>query len=256
MFDNYKVISVTPAGRKKHLEILKQYLLKNSDIIDEHHFWVNTNNQQDIDYMNILSKENDFFKVIPCPIKVDGLASIHSFFPSYIDPKTIYIRFDDDICYIAKDAIKKLLECRIKNREYLIVYPHIINNFMNTLEHSVIYKLMGKFDYYKDLKNVALLHDLFISLPEESFYTPSFQSKKGFNINCFCWFGEDFAKFDGKVQVAEEHWISELAPSFYGKQNYVCGDAIVVHYAYLTQREYLDSLNYLEKYKNILLTNF
>ena len=43
-----KVISVTPAGRKIYLEILVPYLLKNRAYIAEHHFWLNTENREDI----------------------------------------------------------------------------------------------------------------------------------------------------------------------------------------------------------------
>jgi len=255
MFEGYRVVSVTPAGRKEHLEILNQYLLRNSHIIDEHHFWVNTTVESDINYMKSVCASNPFFKFIECCTTPKAMGTIYTFFPACIEEDTIYIRFDDDICFIAPDAVQNLLRARIKHPDYFVVYPHIVNNKMNMLSYSPIRAVLQTNDYYKDLEHVAKLHEYCLSLKDwDNLKGFSFATIEGFNINSFCWFGSEFAKFGGVVAPNEEHWISEIGPALYGKKNFVCGDSVVIHFAYLTQREYLKRFDYLDRYRELAIS--
>ena len=52
MLDTTRIVVVTPAGRKRYLEILFRYILKLRPIMDEYRLWVNTENNEDIEYMN------------------------------------------------------------------------------------------------------------------------------------------------------------------------------------------------------------
>ena len=61
MINHKKVVVVTPAGRKRYLEILVHYILKEKNIIDKYVLWGNTRNQEDIEYMKYLTnKYKDF----------------------------------------------------------------------------------------------------------------------------------------------------------------------------------------------------
>ena len=104
MVDGYKVVSVTPAGRQRFVEILHKYLIDLRHIIDNHVWWINTNNQSDIDYLESLVKEYpDFYstKYLPNhPNYTFNNLNIHNFFDESVDENTVYVRFDDDIVFI------------------------------------------------------------------------------------------------------------------------------------------------------------
>ncbi len=251
-------MSVTPAGRKKYLKILASYLLSNRHIIDEHHFWLNTENEEDINYIKDLVNENSFFKLIEPKIKPNWCDSIYHFFKYCIDSNTIYIRFDDDICYIHEDAVKNLLDYRINNPKLLLVYPIIVNNSMNNVLHS---QLRFEGDWWTDNEHVRKKHLFFLDLlankKENSLFIDNFICYKDarrevlrFNINCICWFGRHFALFDGNVGVKEELWLSGMAPEIFERYNGVCGTALVSHFSFYTQTVaddiYESYLNYMK----------
>ena len=50
----YKIVVVTPAGRKKYMNILLSYILKQKNIIDEYRIWVNTTNLEDLNWFKEL----------------------------------------------------------------------------------------------------------------------------------------------------------------------------------------------------------
>jgi len=101
MINNYKIIVVTPAGRKKYLELLIPQIIKLRPFVDEYRLWANTLNQDDLDYMhNISNQYPDFIKIEYLTLKFECNYSICSFFKNCIDADTIYVRFDDDIILI------------------------------------------------------------------------------------------------------------------------------------------------------------
>ena len=59
-----KIILVTPAGRERYLKILYKYLNLQKSDFDEWHLWLNTKNIDDLKYMEKLSNENNFIKLI------------------------------------------------------------------------------------------------------------------------------------------------------------------------------------------------
>ncbi len=65
MFQGRKVVSVTPYGRRRYVEILAHYLLDLRGVIDEHHFWVNTDDREDLAFVEALAAEYpDFFHLV------------------------------------------------------------------------------------------------------------------------------------------------------------------------------------------------
>lgn len=244
MYCGYKIVSVTPAGRKKYLELLVSYLLENKDLIDEHHFWLNTEKESDINYIRKISEKDSFFKVIESKIKPKGCDSIYHFFEYCTDPKTIYIRFDDDICYIHPNAVSNLLAYRIQNPKLFLTYPIIINNSMNVILHP---QLRFDGDWWTNNEHVKKKHSFFLDLLEKgdeaSLFIDNFichydagREPLRFNINCICWFGRHFALFNGRVDIAEELWLSGVAPRSYNKHNGVCGNSLVSHFSFHTQK--------------------
>jgi hypothetical protein len=272
MYAGYKIITVTPAGRKKYLKILHLYLLKNRHIIDKHRFWVNTKNNDDIDFMKSLCRQYpDFYELEFISTDEFSNLTIHNFFKNCIDDDTIYIRFDDDICYIKEDAIENLLKFRISNPDYFIVYPLIVNNcyITNILQKYNIltdkYGVAGSDRMghgWSDSNIVRTLHEDFLTNYLDnnlSIYNLDDHVISDYNIvsiNCFCWMGKGFKKFDGKVGIDEETWIGKDKPYQTFKHNAICGSALVVHFAFYIQRQYLENETFLlEYYQALALDN-
>ena len=55
MYEGYKVIAITPAGRRRYLRILREYV-KTQPLIDEHHILLNP-----IDEYGDISREDDLY---------------------------------------------------------------------------------------------------------------------------------------------------------------------------------------------------
>lgn len=136
MYKNKRIVAVTPAGRKRYLEILKKYVL-NCEFIDEWQIWQNTNNLEDIAYFKELAKEDkrvvietrDFNYHSQCSqAHVINADNIYRFFDKCILNDHVYVRFDDDIVWMNYNSIKNLIDFRIDNPEYFIVYGSIVNN--------------------------------------------------------------------------------------------------------------------------------
>lgn len=127
----YRVVTVTPAGRKRYLAILVPYLLRNRTHIAEHHWWVNTRDAADVEYLEELAAQYPtFFKLDRRTFyNVDQpTVSIWQYFRDCVDEDTIYVRLDDDICYVAPDAIHTLTAYRATHRDPFLVLGNIVNN--------------------------------------------------------------------------------------------------------------------------------
>lgn len=270
-----KIVSVTPAGRKRYLEILVPYLLKNRHIINNHIFWVNTENLDDIDYMkSVCNDYPDFFKLQLAKIPINGNLSIGHFFQECQDEDTLYIRFDDDICFVDEDAVKALIDFRMEHPEYFLVFGNIINNSICSFLHQHLGNLpldLSSIKYdcacdfgWKSPEMAEIIHNNFLSdlhkseLEKYKFEKWILHEYERFSINYFAWFGKDFKKFDGKVEYAEfsttdeEQWLTVDKPRQLCQPNIVCGSSIVAHFAFFTQREYLEkNTQILQEYRVI-----
>lgn len=262
MYNNYKIIVVTPAGRAKHLDILKKYIYKemNKGLIDDWQLWQNTSIAEDISYIDSMVLENP--KVKKCII--DNLGeynpfNIHKFFQFAQDDNTIYLRFDDDIVFIKEGAVEKLIQCRIDNPKPFIICANIINNTTIDKIHQDIGwlgKELGSVSGerldelgWKNPEFVEKIHNTFmISSQPPYFPNRIIGTFKEFSISCFAFWGRDYFKPDPD----EEVWISSIKPRELNRPNMICGNALVVHYAYFPQRPHLDTKpEFLEFYKNI-----
>lgn len=271
MYDNYKVIAVTPAGRKRYLEILVKYMVRLRPVLDAWHLWVNTDNQDDINYFKELEGHYDFIKVVesPEPAKVKDNKTIHKFFVNCTDPDTIYVRFDDDIVFVESKTFSEFLKFRIDNPNYFLVYANIINNGITThlLQRCGVLPEPNKIGYcdyvcfdrigWEKPETAEIVHDVFlknISNLEifKSFKLWHLHHYERCSINCISWLGRDFAQFNGIVGWDEEDWLSVEHPTSLKKTNCIFGDFVVSHFAFFTQRQYLEeNTNYLECYSKL-----
>lgn len=265
-------IIVTPAGRQRYLEVLLQNLLKNRSEFDVWKIWVNTNNQEDIEYMKSIERLHDFIELVYCRIPIytnssgTNNASIHSFFLDCVDPNSVYLRLDDDIVYIHPGSISTMFDSRIQDEAPLIMYGNIINNSAITHLHQRIgaLPLTKKVEYscgcdvgWGDPEFAYSIHQNFIDKHKSGKLEDFFMSNWNLydyarvSINCICFLGKTFAEFGGRVGIDEEQWLAVDAPRHLSRPNRIIGNTLFSHYAFFSQRPYLDTTDILSKYRDI-----
>jgi hypothetical protein len=261
-----KRILVTPAGRKKYLEILFNHLKNLKNEFDEWILWVNTENTDDIRYMEKLESENEFIKLQRTKIGVKGNETIFHFFKECVDENSVYIRLDDDIVYVKPNSLNNLFDFRINNPNYFLVYGNIVNNAILSHLHQKKGTLTNevKFGYHCADHNgwnnpiaAESIHQKFFELNKNNQITDFslnnwiLRDYERVSINVISWLGSEFKKFDGKVGVDEEQWLSCDKPKEIQKPNIIFGDCLFVHYAFFTQVQHIDNTDILELYKDI-----
>ncbi len=265
-----KKIIVTPAGRKRYLEILHKNINKCRDEFDEWRIWVNTDNKDDIDYIETLSKNNDYIKLdyLDIPIDPNGshTATICKFFKKCTDVDSAYLRIDDDVVYIESGSIRDIFNFRIDHPEYFLVFGNILNNAIvtNLYQEKGIIKNFphvsyncedpngwesGEFaidlhNFFLDKYNKKEIKDLFM----ENWVLSNFERC---SINSISWLGKTFSSFGGIVGDAEEIWLSSDQPKNLNMPNVIFGKSLFVHYAFSPQRQRLETTNILERYSKI-----
>ena len=124
MRNGYNIVAVTAAGRRQYMKFLIPHILK-SDMIDRYDIWVNEFSlKMDKREKEQLSElENKYSKVnlVYQPDgKINGIASINAFYKYCVDPKSIYLKLDDDIIWMDNNALCTLVDYRINNPEYFL----------------------------------------------------------------------------------------------------------------------------------------
>ena len=61
MYKGKKIIVCSPVGRKESMRCVFKQVLEQKHIVDEYHLWVNTNVQEDLDYINEFAEANPDF---------------------------------------------------------------------------------------------------------------------------------------------------------------------------------------------------
>lgn len=259
----WKVCAVTPAGRSRHLAILKKYIYKEMEkgLIDHWQLWKNTGVPEDIAYLEEMARENDKVEVIDLGLNVYSAYNIHKFYNYTTDEDTVYLRFDDDITWMSPFACETLVKARLDNPEAFIVSANIVNNTLIGWIHQTIGALSTKagtikyerFDLIAHTSEAyaELVHQTFIEKVKTSrlsdYFFPLWKMNRydSFSICCFAYFGLDLQPIDS---MDEELWISEIRPRDTGRPNLIVGDSLVVHYGYHTQREKLDQKPYIYEF--------
>jgi hypothetical protein len=258
--DKQKVIIVIPYGRKRYTSVLIPQLLKYRSVVDEIHLWMNTTNQEDLEYAK--SIESDFIKLVQLPDGKEpsgnGAALCH-FWQFCTEPDTIYVRFDDDIILVDDfESFKKFIEFRKEHPEYFLVYGTILNNAVVThlqQNEGNVPRELGDVKKecmdevgWRDPLFAEKLHRYILSKEDlKQFYIPNFEHENlRISINCVSWFGKDFKYVD--VVGDEEQDVSVDIPNRLGRKNCIFGEYAIVHFGFHTQREHLDKTDVLDQY--------
>ena len=262
MYQNYKVVVNTAAGRRRYMQYLIPYVLS-SNIVDRYDLWINTHNGADIEFFKQLASIYPKINLVWQPDGwVNGNASINAFYKQCIDEDTIYFKLDDDIIWMEDDAIEKMVKFRVDNPQYLLVSPLVINNAQSTYLLQVCDRLKLNRYYNSAADNNILwrsgefasqLHQWFLKKIENKSFNELHLGSHPmalcrFSINSIMWFGKDLAKIKGIVPGDDEEFMSCILPSKMGWTNCWNADVILAHFAFFTQREQLDKCSILEKY--------
>jgi hypothetical protein len=278
MFQGRKVVICVPSGRYRYLRVLLPYLLadRHADVIDEIRLWVNTDVASDLEYFKRV--EETFQKVnrvMPKGALNKALYdakrdhyqyndSIYRFYADCIEPKTLYCKVDDDICYVHDDFFKNMFSAVIEREAtnfacvgnvFNIPYTSKLQQDRGTLDtklgHSTgdprcpIACTNGEF--------AAHIHKQFLQMVEldevDQLYFDSHTLHGRQRIGVMAWSGENFQRFGGRVGPRDEVELTTRIPEQQLKPLWIVGNAVVSHFAFSHQRAVLeDQTNILGKY--------
>ena len=267
MYNNYKIVCNTAAGRRRYMQYLIPQVIC-SDIVDRYDIWVNTMNKEDIAFFEMLADKYSKIHLVWQPNNmVNGISSINAFYRDCIEDQTIYIKLDDDIVWLAPNFFETIVKFRIDNPQYFVVSPLVINNAKTTYLFQILGKIkLARYQRADSFSKVLWksgefardLHKWFIHnylKPQkwEKLYCQDYpMGITRFSINSIAWFGEDMKEFKGEVVGDDEEFMSCIKPTIEGKTNCFCGNTSIAHFAFGPQRKVLDKADILEQYGNIL----
>ncbi|HEV8389881.1 MAG TPA: hypothetical protein VGQ35_08555 [Dongiaceae bacterium] len=266
MFENYRVVCVTPAGRRRYMRLLVPQILA-SPLVDRYDIWVNTPDEGDLAFLRGVAELDSRVRLVAHP---DGAAprieSIGAFHRTAMDKDTIYVRLDDDVVWLEPGFFEALLRFRIAHPDYFLVMPLIINNALC----SFLLQSFGKIKPTRPINAACMdefgwrdpflaldLHRLLIGLIRRGetarlHLPPREIALNRFSINSICWFGTDMAAIGGRIGEEEEADLSLNVPVRFGRRNCFCGDTIAAHYAFIFQRPKLERSGVLDEYRDVL----
>lgn len=253
-----KRIIVTPAGRRRYMELLARHLARQRSSFDEWHLWLNTGVPEDVEFC----RQQDA-KVIEIPglQPARGTDNIHGFFPiDSCDPGANYLRLDDDVVWLEPGFVDKVFEFREREPEPMCVFANIVNNAIC----SHIHWRLGLVDHcgYACMDGIGWntpgyaehVHRRFLASDDiDRWRFPRWVlgNFERCSINAIAWRGEVFAKFGGKIDLHEESCLTEHAPRHWGT-NVIYGGAMCAHFAFHTQRAHMDATDILGLYRQKL----
>lgn len=235
-----------------------------SDIVHRYDIWINTTNEDDINFFKYLEKKFEKINLIYQPDgNVNGNKSINAFFKTSISEDEIYVRLDDDIMWIIPGFFNKIYQKRIEDNESFLISPLVVNNSIST--H--LFQQNNKLQYGSYLPAICMdeltwknphfaydLHLWFLNHLENNTYNSLLTDDyiialNRFSINSISWHGSEFKKFEAVVLGDEEEYLTVIKPAELKKFNKIIGSILVAHYSFFPQRDFLDSTDLLTKYE-------
>lgn len=280
MFQGRRVIVCIPSGRYRYLRILLPYLLApRFNVIDEICLWVNTDVQSDLDYFARMEQVHPKVKRVHAS---GGLTKalydakrdhwqfndgIYKFYKYCVEPNTLYLKIDDDICFIHDDFFTHMLGAILERERTNYA---CVANVLNIPYTSQVLQDRGTFDdkYGHSTGNprcpyactsgdfAANLHrqilDLIAVGDIESVYFDSRHITGRQRIGIMGWTGESFQQFGGRVGPRDEVELTTKIPETLLKPLWMVGNAVAVHLAFSHQRAVIeDHTNILGRYLQV-----
>lgn len=138
MYKGKKIIACSPVGRKFSMKCLFKEILKHKHIIDEYHLWVNTDNDEDLQYIDDFKASHPDFVTLKygCdkldPTQMGKAHNVKRFYNYCIESDTFYFKIDDDIIFLEDNIFETLSQYKLDNPKTFLTYPTIINNYWCT----------------------------------------------------------------------------------------------------------------------------
>lgn len=123
----FKIIGLIFFGRPPVVAILdcylKRNLVTNGGFLDEVLFVENTKNEEDLQYLHELVKNEPLYR----SLHLDTLG-YDSVWEHAVDDKNLFIKIDDDIVYFSDNAVADIVYTKLKHPETLDVVANLINS--------------------------------------------------------------------------------------------------------------------------------
>ena len=246
-----KVILFCPGGRKNILSIqlLNMVKILDYDIVFEYHIWDFSWTEEDSFYISQLHNIHPKIKIKTSPYnnasRAGEVASkqFAYFLCSYYNFETycdyIFIKVDDDICFIDTNNFEKFVDGRIKSNSFLYSANVINNNHLVTSDFDNLHN-----EFINNYNNILNKNNLKNS--------ELFSNEKRLSINFVSFLGKDLKyinkEFSNGIGSNDEWRLCHTIPKILGRHNEICLFMTVVHYAF---GGYINS-KYLNNYINIV----
>ena len=124
-----KIIGLVFFGRKSRVDILRCYLernlVDNGGWLDEIHWVKNTDNKQDLAYLDEILASSPRYK----QMELEGIGFVgYGEAWSKLEPGNLYVKIDDDVVWFADDTIPRIVSMKLAHPEYLLVSANMINS--------------------------------------------------------------------------------------------------------------------------------
>jgi hypothetical protein len=282
--NNTTVIGLVFYGRERQFSILYRYLLPNlkvnGGVLDKIIFAVRTDKKSDLGYLDAIMKQNhSYFERVFLTNQ-----NFVNFYHMLKDDDLVF-KIDDDIVFISNGTFERMLDEYLNNNGF-ILSANVINHPLLSIVHARIRAILPfvesnnntwiwdektleidktvgygiKYEvgtaWWNSGKNAALAHSSFLyhalknNLDVYDFKRWDFHSEfyGRWSINFILSKGRFLNRI---IEGDDEEWISNHVMRRYGRHGYALGSAVVCHFSYNYQKEYLYSTNILEKYDNL-----
>jgi len=220
------------------------------DIVFEYHIWDFAWSQEDSDYISTLPLIHPKIKIKKSPYtgaKRSGQTAskqfayfLHDFYKFEEYKNYIFIKLDDDLCFIDTKNFVKFVDGRKKSSAFLYS-ANIINNDCTRKDNFDKYNTEFLSDYEAILeKNNTKENEIF-------------SNEKRLSINFVSFMGHDLKfineEFSNGVGSNDEWRLCHVIPTQLQRQNEICLFMTVVHYAFggVINDKYLNSYKNLYK---------
>ena len=219
------------------------------DIVFEYHIWDFSWCKEDSYYISQLHNIHPKIKIKNSPYinasRGDEIVSkqFAYFLCDYYNFETyndyVFIKLDDDICFIDTKNFEKFVDNRLKSNSFLYSANVINNNYLDTTNFDNLHNdFINNYDHIltkNNLKNSEI-----------------FSNEKRLSINFVSFLGKDLEyineEFSNGIGSNDEWRLCHTIPKKLGRDNEICLFMTVVHYAY---GGYIDP-KYLDNYINIV----
>lgn len=261
-------ISFTFTGRTQFMKLLVPYLLREREAsgLAKHIWFLHTNNQADIDFAVQTTKDHPgFFEVLDTGIRPNYHTHLyHTAYKHFTQPGQIYVKLDDDICFIEKGALGRLAKFKQDNPEYFLALANTVNNGICAHLHQKFGALRApdvfwwKQDNNTDIINTSPTGEASMCRIHQSFFE-NWESQQldlykfykwvlwpkafWFSINMFAVTGDDLKMLGHRLDhctQSDERFLTEVATEMLNKVNCIYGDALVAHYSFRIQNRIID----------------